>query len=308
MRNADVDAWEQLLVERGLDSELAKTWAHHARPHIRLHPVTMHSVDNTEIGRSKLGGLPDLQDGLGWPTRPAYQFPRASRPYIDPIAWEERPLAFLAQFDLREIAKAGCDLPLPESGLLSFFYDAETQPWGFDPLEAPGWRVIFMAEETALRRERHPQETAFPVQALELVPFEGLPSQEWIQDRLAQRPDFALDAFYTELQKLDDADLSSICYSGIQLGGWPNPVQSTMELECEMAMNGISTGGPEGYRDPRVASLRQRAGDWRLLLQVDSDEQFGWMWGDMGTLYFMCREDDIAQRRFDRVWTILQCT
>jgi len=53
---------------------------------------------------------------------------------------EERPLAFLAQINLAEIASTGgTDLALPESGLLSFFYDAESQPWGFDPGDSVGF-------------------------------------------------------------------------------------------------------------------------------------------------------------------------
>jgi uncharacterized protein YwqG len=44
-----------------------------------------------------------------------------------------------------------------------------------------------------------------------------------------------------------------------------------------------------------------------LLLQIDSDDAIGWTWGDAGRLYFWIRKQDLAARRFDRVWTILQC-
>jgi uncharacterized protein YwqG len=45
-----------------------------------------------------------------------------------------------------------------------------------------------------------------------------------------------------------------------------------------------------------------------LLLQLDSDRDLGWQWGDMGLLYFWIPDEDLAAGRFDRVWTILQCT
>jgi len=32
------------------------------------------------------------------------------------------------------------------------------------------------------------------------------------------------------------------------------------------------------------------------------------MWGDMGMLYFWIRAEDLAARRFERVWMILQCS
>jgi uncharacterized protein YwqG len=31
------------------------------------------------------------------------------------------------------------------------------------------------------------------------------------------------------------------------------------------------------------------------------------MWGDLGMLYYWIREEDLAARRFDRVWGISQC-
>lgn len=32
------------------------------------------------------------------------------------------------------------------------------------------------------------------------------------------------------------------------------------------------------------------------------------MWGDLGRLYFWIRDDDLAARRFEKAWLILQCT
>jgi uncharacterized protein YwqG len=43
------------------------------------------------------------------------------------------------------------------------------------------------------------------------------------------------------------------------------------------------------------------------LLQLDSDEEAGMMWGDRGMLYFWIPEEALAPRRFGEVWTILQC-
>ena len=71
--------------------------------------------------------------------------------------------------------------------------------------------------------------------------------------------------------------------------------------------NGIYCGNPKGYDEGRKRGLEAGATDWRLLLQVDSDEQTGMMWGDMGRLYFMIHKDDLQYRRFDKVWQILQC-
>jgi uncharacterized protein YwqG len=47
--------------------------------------------------------------------------------------------------------------------------------------------------------------------------------------------------------------------------------------------------------------------DWRLLLQLDSDEHMDVMWGAAGMLYFWVREQEAAAGRFENVWVILQC-
>jgi uncharacterized protein YwqG len=40
---------------------------------------------------------------------------------------------------------------------------------------------------------------------------------------------------------------------------------------------------------------------------VDSDDAAGTMWGDSGMLYYWIRDDDLAARRFDRAWCVMQC-
>ena len=126
-------------------------------------------------------------------------------------------------------------------------------------------------------------------------------------DQVKHDPRYAnYEPFYQELLKLGEQDDQEISYDGHMLGGWPHLIQSEMELECEMVRHGIS--GEGRYDDPRLPALERNAKDWRLLLQLKSDEDLDWMWGDVGMIYFWCREDDIAQRRFERTWTILQCT
>ena len=74
-------------------------------------------------------------------------------------------------------------------------------------------------------------------------------------------------------------------------------------LERHLLRQPVRLQGPAGGR--RLAPGEK---DWRLLLQVDTDEQLGLMWGDCGLIYFWIREQDAAARRFDRAWVILQCS
>jgi uncharacterized protein YwqG len=93
-----------------------------------------------------------------------------------------------------------------------------------------------------------------------------------------------------------------------QIGGYPDPVQGAeMDQECQLASNGLSVGNSSGYDDPRAEALRAGASDWRLLLQLDSDDDLKVMWGDCGRIYFWVREQDARKRDFSGAWLVLQC-
>jgi len=306
LRNADTDAWQRFLIKRHFSSAVAKAWSAYARPSIRLVPSELLPTDETAPWTSKLGGSPDLPIGVDWPSRDAYRYSRQTSAYKGDTVWNAQPLSFVAQINLSDVAETGCDLPLPDAGLLLFFYDAEIQPWGFDPLDAPGAQVIFVAPETPTHRRVDPQHHLSPVRSLRLAPQEGLPGWEWIAGRLSDYAKGAYEAFSAQLSSLSDEDWQAISPGGHQFAGWPCPVQAPMERECEMASNGMVIGHPI-TNDVALAEIKKRSDEWRLLLQIDSDDDLGWMWGDGGTIYFLCREADIAQKRFDRGWTVLQC-
>jgi uncharacterized protein YwqG len=61
------------------------------------------------------------------------------------------------------------------------------------------------------------------------------------------------------------------------------------------------------YHDPKAKELESGRNDWILLLQLDSDDDTGMMWGDVGMLYFWIRKSDLIIHDFSNVWMILQC-
>jgi uncharacterized protein YwqG len=98
-----------------------------------------------------------------------------------------------------------------------------------------------------------------------------------------------------------------------QLLGHPKEIQREMQLECQLASNGINCGNGPGGENLLGTTLRQNAMDWRLLLQLDTDDDWsagkpGMMWGDCGRLYFWIRHQDLASKAFEKSWMILQCS
>lgn len=254
------------------------------RPSIRL-TARRSAMDIIPLGGSRFGGVPDLPDGMPWPEH------AGSR------------LDFLAQIDLWEAAQAFSLPGIPGEGWLAFFYDAEKQPWGFDPKDAGGWSVIyFQGEPASLRRSK-----TMPIFAPCMLYMEhecclpdGFDNMVGVDCRDIVRAEF-YDELLAEIRDRDER-------SEHRLGGHPTIIQQDMRFECQLASNGLYCGGPPDKKDPRIETLKPGVADWDLLLQIDLDEEGpGWMWGDSGMIYYWMRRQDLALRAFDKAWLILQC-
>ena len=88
-----------------------------------------------------------------------------------------------------------------------------------------------------------------------------------------------------------------------QIGGFPAAVQNAdMEADCELRASALDASKPEDR-----ALAEARASEWRLLLQIDSDDELDYMWGDVGMLYFWVRANDAKRGHFEDVWMEFQC-
>jgi uncharacterized protein YwqG len=221
------------------------------------------------------------------------------------VAWPERdgqPLAFVAQVDLADLASTELR-GLPEDGWLAFFYDAVDQPWGFDPKDAGLHRAVYVRDE-AHRRE---------------LPTGVAADARFTERRLAASLELTIPAWDSDvIESLSLTEVEVDAYNALherlvggdqihRILGWPDQVQGDMQLECQLVTNGLYAGDATGYDDPRAAELARGASEWRLLFQLDSDDDAGMMWGDVGRLYWWIREPDLQARNFDATWLVLQC-
>lgn len=255
------------------------------------------------VGASKFGGRPDVPADFIWPV-----FETDTR---EDDQVKERPLAFLAQFDCAQLAPLDPEGLLPKEGVLSFFYELESQRWGYDPKDAGCARVFWFegplapAEFLAELEEdfRLPEMAAQLSGATDAPDFQdACPALEYPWTANDYR---IFDQARRELGMDYPANRS-------QLLGWPDIIQNNMTLQCELISRGYYLGGSwekiplEERSALRTPSVR----DWQLLFQLDTVENgdFELMFGDCGRIYFYIRREDLAQRRFDRVWLIQQCS
>lgn len=251
------------------------------------------------IGASKLGGLPDLPPGTPWPRR------------------GERPLMFLAQFNLADLPKPDVQPGLPASGLLSFWYDTADEPWGFDPKDRGSFQVLYTDAPTdQLHRTDLPEFVRGDLDHdphWEWKPFSecGIQTSGPLDYNLDRLKEDLYDADNDESQDLAERldDMLSEPKGFHRLLGWADTIQGEMTLNCQLVSNGIYLGRaiPEADK-ARADQLATGAPDWTLLLQLDTDEDGpGWMWGDAGRLYYWIRKQDLARADFSNVWGVLQC-
>ena len=98
------------------------------KPAIAIKPVVVN--ENVASGQSKLGGLPHLPQSIQWPGRNGI------------------PFAFAAQINLAEIG-LNIQHPLPESGILYFFFSVNDDDYK-NSLENAIHKVIYFSGDTSL--------------------------------------------------------------------------------------------------------------------------------------------------------------
>lgn len=178
-----------------------------------------------DLGASRFGGNPDVPPDFVWPTYEGEDHKNVVK---------ERPLSFLAQFACADLAPFDKEHLLPDHGLLSFFYESNSQPWGDDPKDKGCARVYWFEDLSVLSTADFPadMEDAFSLpMGIEMESTCSYPSWE---DFSKVFPDEDSDAFDAAWEKLvgEDSEVNS------RLLGWPDLIQHSMFAECDMVAQG----------------------------------------------------------------------
>lgn len=263
-------------------------------------PITLNKANGSVTG-SRFGGKPATPDHFKWPRFEA-------KNYDGEIA--DRPLSFLCQINLEEIASFDKDSLLPHKGLLLFFYEQESACWGFDPKDHGCSRVFYFENTDQLALAELPEdlkeEYRVKEYALDFCANHSFPSFEELECHSDVDCDW--DA-YDEALEQTDYDMESERH---KLLGYANLIQGEMLTECEQISREVYCGDVKSYQslsDQEKADIKKAASNWVLLFQMTSieDEDYELMFGDAGNLYFYIRKDDLKNKNFDNVHFSLQC-
>jgi uncharacterized protein YwqG len=178
-----------------------------------------------------------------------------------------RPIEFLVQINLAEASQAYAVPGIPETGWLLLFHDFKSTFEG--DRESPGlWQVVHFDDPAdSLRRVEPPAEPVANYNFCELTFERELCLPGDFTDRFEAEDDDgeAWEYFDSTLWAIENGPYH-------RLGGFPMLIQSDQS-------------------DYRALEF---------LMQIDSDDEFGWMWGDMGRVYCWTRRKDLLRRIANR--------
>lgn len=255
---------------------------------------------SASLGRSRFGGWPDLPRAMAWPFG------------------EGRPMAFLGQINLAEAHAVTPGLRLPTTGLLSFFLGSaddvvdhgdDTPPFflvELMPVEkrnGRSWLVHYQTDLSDLVRLEYaqtPRPQTFSPCALSFERATAtLPDENTLAYEALPLDDLERDRYNQLLAQLaPDEDRNADC----QLMGYPQLIQWTPpEGSCVLAEAGKDIFAFPEPNSPEYPAFVASANQWSLLLQLTSDSEADFLWGDAGHFYFYGNREAMARGDFSSV-------
>ena len=255
----------------------------------------------TPLCQSRFGGKPAVPKNFVWPRFEAENYDGETA---------NRPLSFLCQLSLSDIAAYDKEDLLPKTGLLLFFYEQESMCWGFDPADAGCARVYWFEDTEILGETDFPDDLKAEYRvreyALSFHAGDSYPGFEELECHVDIKCDW--DAYEAVMEQ---SGYAPDC-GRHKLLGYANLIQGEMLTECERGSRGLYSGDAKSYREtPEAvkADIQKSAKEWLLLFQMASiqEDDGELMFGDLGNLYFYLRREDLKDRRFDKAWLVSQC-
>lgn len=274
---------------------------------LQRNSIDMELIIDTQIpmGKSKFGGKPHLPVNYEWPYYICDLQDGTSAMNV-----KSRPLMFMMQINCSDIKKFDIENELPNMGILYFFYEMESQRWGFDP-EDKGSAVVYYYDGdcSGLNATSWPEDLSkeyrLPDHSIVFTSRYNVPSYE--EYNICDQGDMISWDDYDENREL--YGYGSQEEYNHKLLGYADLIQGEMLTECQLTSNGIYCGNSEGYHSEKAKQLSSDRKDWILLAQISSimNEDFELMFGDCGSIYFYIKKDDLKRNNFDKSWMILQC-
>lgn len=247
-----------------------------------------------QIGRSKIGGQPDLPKDFIWPR------------------FNGTPLLFCAQYNLSEIQIFEKELTLPHRGFFYVFLNV-SEKWSEFSVLDQDYKFIYSESEQLLRTDFPYDYRAngdFQSATIEYFQYFTLPAAEnyRLTPFIEKNKDFYFD-FYQPFEDFMQDELFPGSVSLHQILGYDRSVQASVVYDfASKELDLYTMGGPEYQK--RWAEVLELSKKYEILLQIDCDDDNTNLskFGGSGTFYFGIKHNDLKAGNFDNVCMSYQMT
>jgi len=249
---------------------------------------------NVKVGKSKIGGKPDLPKDFEWPKA------------------DNKSMLFCAQYNLSELTKFDKENNLPKKGFFYVFLSLDQDWKEFNGVNQP-YKLIFSENENIVRTE-FPNDLeknqTFKTAEIEYFQFYTIPDDE--NYKLFEF-DKKYEDFYFYFYQPTDEYLIEELYEDSnkmhQILGYDRSIQSSVVYEFASKELGLYLAESSQHKK-RWNDILELSKTYELLLQLDCDDPNTDLskYGGSGTYYFGLSKTDLEKKNFDDIKMSFQMT
>lgn len=249
---------------------------------------------NVKVGKSKIGGKPDLPKDFEWPKS------------------DDKSMLFCAQYNLSELAKFDKENVLPKKGFFYIFLSLD-QEWNeFNGVNQP-FKFIFSETENIIRTEFPndlEENQTFKTAKIEYFQFYTIPDDE--NYKLFEFEKKYEDFYFYFYQPTDEYLIEELYEDSNkmhQILGYDRSIQSSVVYEFASKELGLYLAESSEYKK-RWNDILKLSKTYELLLQLDCDDSNTDLskYGGSGTYYFGLSKTDLEKKNFDDIKMSFQMT
>lgn len=249
---------------------------------------------NLKVGKSKIGGKPDLPKDFEWPRT------------------NGKPMLFCAQYNLTELIKFDKQDQLPKKGFFYIFLSLDEKWNEFNGVNQP-FKFIFSETEDIIRAEFPndiEENQKFKTAEIQYFQFYTIPDYE--NYKLFEF-DKKYDDFYFYFYQPTDEFIIEELYQDSnkmhQLLGYDRSIQSSVVYEFASKELGLYGAESSEYKK-KWNEILELSKTFELLLQLDCDDLETDLsrFGGSGVYYFGLSKADLENKKFDGIKMSFQMT
>ncbi|MDV7141008.1 YwqG family protein [Maribacter sp. TH_r10] len=249
---------------------------------------------NLKVGKSKIGGKPDLPKDFEWPKS------------------DNKSMLFCAQYNLSELTKFDKENILPKKGFFYVFLNLDQDWKEFNGINQP-YKFIFSETENIIRTEFPndlEENQTFKTAEIEYFQFYTIPDDENYKLFEFEKK---YDDFYFYFYQPTDEYLIEELYKDSnkmhQILGYDRSIQSSVVYEFSSKELGLYLAESSEHKK-RWNDILELSKTYELLLQLDCDDPNTDLskYGGSGTYYFGISKTDLEKKNFNDIKMSFQMT